>query len=140
MVHYESDGVFDAPLEKVWKYLSSMEHTHSGFKSYKVASQSGNEVTIDAEVFNPDGKTTSKAIFKHIMNPPIGWQTTVKGSAMDGAVFNHTYTPIGNKTKVELKGDYKAIPGMSESAQLKMLDDFYTTGFNEDNANLQKMR
>ena len=140
MVHYESDGVFDAPLEKVWKYLSGTEHTHSGFKSYKVASQSGNEVTIDAEVFNPDGKTTSKAIFKHIMNPPIGWQTTVKGSAMDGAVFNHTYTPMGNKTKVELKGDYKAIPGMSESAQIKMLDDFYTTGFNEDNANLQKMR
>ena len=140
MVHYESDGVFDAPLEKVWKYLSGTEHTHSGFKSYKVASQSGNEVTIDAEVFNPDGKTTSKAIFKHIMNPPVGWQTTVKGSAMDGAVFNHTYTPMGNKTKVELKGDYKAIPGMSESAQIKMLDDFYTTGFNEDNANLQKMR
>ena len=140
MVHYESDGVFDAPLEKVWKYLSGTEHTHSGFKSYKVASQSGNEVTIDAEVFNPDGRTTSKAIFKHIMNPPIGWQTTVKGSAMDGAVFNHTYTPMGNKTKVELKGDYKAIPGMSESAQIKMLDDFYTTGFNEDNANLQKMQ
>ena len=140
MVHYESDGIFDASLEKLWKYLSSEEHTHSAFKSYRVASESGNEVTIDAELFNPDGKTTSKATFTHRMNPPTSWETTVKGGAMDGAVFKHTYTPMGDKTKVELKGDYKAIPGMSESAQLKMLDDFYTTGFKEDNANLQKMQ
>jgi len=57
---------------------------------------------------------------------------------MDGAKIKHTYMPMGNKTKVELKGDFKAISGMAESAQLKMLDDFYTMAFNEDNANLRK--
>jgi hypothetical protein len=59
---------------------------------------------------------------------------------MDGAKIKHTYTPMGNKTKVELKGDFRAMPGLAESAQLKMIGDFFTISFNEDNANLQKMK
>jgi hypothetical protein len=38
--------------------------------------------------------------------------------------------PTGNRSKVDLEGDYNSIPGMSETDQIKMLDNLYTTIFN----------
>jgi hypothetical protein len=139
MVHYESDGVFDASVDKLWKYLTSENHEHSYMKNMKVLSQSGNQVTLEADFRNPDN-TWYKAKLNQSMNPPTGWEGVFSGGPMDGAKIKHTYTPMGDKTKVELKGDFRAMPGLAESAQLKMIDDFFTISFNEDNANLQKMK
>ena len=139
MVHYRSDGIFDAPLEKIWKYMNSDEHKHAAFKSFKLVSQSGNLATVAVEIYNPDG-TTHNATITHTMNPPKGFETTISGGPLDEAKFSHSYTEMGSKTKVDLEGDFKPIPGMSESDHLKMLDNFFTTAFTEDNANLQKMK
>jgi ligand-binding SRPBCC domain-containing protein len=139
MIHYTSDGIFDASVENIWNYMTAHEHRHAAFKSYRVVQTSGNQVTVEAEIYNPD-KTTQNATIKHTMNPPKGFETTISGGPMDGARFSHVYTPMGDKAKVDLEGDFRPIAGMQEADQRKMLDDFFTMAFNEDNANLQKIR
>jgi Polyketide cyclase / dehydrase and lipid transport len=138
-IHYKSDGIFNAPVEKVWRYVPAADHQHSAFKTYNVVEQSGNQVTVKAEIYNPD-RTTQTSTFKYTMSPPKQMDTTVIGGTLDGARFTHTYTPLGETTRVELEGDFTPIPGVTEADQLKSIDAFFTTAFNEDNANLQRMK
>jgi hypothetical protein len=138
-IHYKSDGIFDAPVEKVWKYMPAADHQHSAFKSYNVVSQSGNQVTAKAEIYNPD-RTTQTSTIEYTMTPPREMNSKVTGGAMDGARFTNTYTPMGEKTRIEIEGDFTPIPGVTKVDQLKSIDAFFTTAFNEDNANLQKMK
>jgi len=138
-IHYKSDGIFNAPVDKVWKYMPAADHQHSAFKTYNVVNQSGNHTTVKAEIYNQD-RTTQTSTFEYTMTPPKQMNTTITGGMMDGANFTHTYTPMGDKTRVDVEGDFKPIPGVSESEQLKSIDAFFTTAFNEDNANLQKMK
>ena len=48
--------------------------------------------------------------------------------------------PMGTRSKLDVEGDYNSIPEMGETDQIKMLDNFYPTIFNEDSANLRKMQ
>ena len=139
MVHYKKDGIvtFDATTEKIFRYMSAGNHPHAAFKSHKLVGVSGNVVTIDAEIYNPDGTTFSTTIV-HKLNQPKGVETTMKGGAFNGARFIHTYTQVGEKTKVDLEGDFPAFPGMSEADELKMIDGFFMTVFAEDKVTLQK--
>jgi len=94
-------------------------------------------VTIDAEIYNPDGTTFNTTII-HKLNPPKGIETIMEGGAFNGAIFTHTYTPMGDKTKVDLEGEFPTFPGMSEADELMMIDGFFTEVFTEDKATLQK--
>lgn len=138
-IHYKSDGIFNAPVEKVWKYVQAADHQHTAFKTYNVVEQSGNQVTVKAEIYNPD-RTTEISTFKYTMSPPKQMDTTVTGGTLDGARFTHTYTPLGENTRVDLEGEFKPIPRVTQAEQLKSIDAFFTTAFNEDNANLQRMK
>jgi hypothetical protein len=139
MVHYKKDGIvmFDATTDKIFRYMSAGNHPHPAFKSHKLVGVSGIVVTLDAEIYNPDG-TTFNTTITHELNPPKGVETRMKGGAFDGARFTHTYTPIGDKTNVDLEGDFPAFPGMSEADELKMIDGFFTTIFAEDKVTLQR--
>jgi hypothetical protein len=137
-VHYKKDGIatFNVPVEKVFEYMSAGNHKHAAFKSHRLAGVTGNAVTIEAEIFNPDGSTFSTTI-THKLNQPKGIETTMKGGAFDGARFTHSYTPMGNNTKVDLEGYFPAFPGMPEADELKMIDEFFTMVFNEDMAHIK---
>ena len=137
-VHYKKPGIatFDAAPEKIFRYMSTGEHHHAAFKSHHLVGVAGNVVTIAAEVYNPDGSTFSMTI-KHRLNPPKGVETTMIGGAFDGARFVHSYTPMGGRTKVDLEGDFPAMPGMTEADELKMIDGFFSMVFSEDTATLR---
>jgi hypothetical protein len=132
-VHYKNDGIatFDAPPEKIFRYMSVGGHPHAAFKSHRLVSVSGNVVTLEAEVFNPDGSTFTTTI-GHVLNHPHGIETTMSGGAFDGARFVHSYTPMGEQTKVALEGDFPALPGLSEADEIAMIDGFFTMVFAED--------
>lgn len=138
-VHYKRDGIatFDAKIDEIFNYMSEGDHEHVAFKSHHLVGVSGNVVTLDAEIYNPDG-STFKTTITHKLNPPKGVETTMNGGAFNGARFVHSYTPMGDKTKVDLEGDFPAFPGMSEAEELKMIDGFFTTVFAEDTATLKK--
>jgi hypothetical protein len=56
----------------------------------------------------------------------------MSGGTFDGARFVHSYTPMGQRTRVDVEGDFPALPGMSEADELAMLDQFFTTSYAED--------
>jgi hypothetical protein len=137
-VRYKKDAIatFDVPVDQVFKYMSAGNHQHAAFKSHRLAGVTGNVVTIDAEIYNPDG-STFKTTITHRLNKPAGVETTMAGGAFDGARFVHSYTAIGGKTKVDLEGDFPAFPGMPEADELKMIDGFFSGAFAEDTITLR---
>ena len=132
-VHYEQDAVatFDAPVERVFEYMRAGNHPHRAFKSHRLVGIAAGVVTVAVEAYNPDGSTTEMTV-EHRLDPPSGIVTTMTGGHFDGARFVHSYTPLGDRTKVDLEGDFPALPGMSEADELAMIDGFFTTIFGED--------
>ena len=141
-VHYKKEGIatFDAAPEKLFRYMSSGGHPHAAFKSHRLVGVSGNVVTVEAEIFNPDGSTFETTI-RHTLNQPNAVETTMTDGAFDGAKFVHSYTPMsaptGERTKVDLEGDFPALPGMSEADELAMIGGFFTQVFAEDTETLR---
>ena len=137
-VHYKKDGIatFEAPTERIFRYMSAGNHQHAAFKSHELVGVSGNVVTLNAEIYNPDGSTFTTTITQ-TLDPPNGVETTMSGGAFDGARFVHTYTPIGATTKVDLEGDFPALPGMTEAEELEMIDGFFAAIFAEDTETLR---
>jgi hypothetical protein len=139
MVHITDDGVFDAPLEKVWKYMNDDKgHAHSGIKFTKVLEQSDKGMTVELEVKNADGSSHTET-WKMTMNPPKGHSTEVLSGPMKGSRNTHTYTPMGNKTKVMVEGDFYA-QGMDDASTKKAVLAMFEMVFNEDNANLKNYK
>jgi thioredoxin-dependent peroxiredoxin len=140
-VRYRKEGIATLPVstERVFQYMSAGNHHHAAFKSHRLAGVSANVVTIDAEVYNPDGSTFRTTI-EHRLNPPAGIETRMIGGAFDGARFTHSYTPAGGSTKVDLEGEFPAIAGVAPADELKMIDGFFTAVFTEDAASLRTWR
>ena len=137
-VQYKKDGIatFDATPETLFQYMSAGGHPHAAFKSHRLVGVDGNLVTVAAEVYNPDGSTFETTI-EHRLDPPNGIETTMRGGPFDGASFAHAYTPVGERTKVDLEGDFPSLDGMSEADELAMIDGFFTTIFDEDAVTLR---
>jgi len=139
MVHVTDEGVFDHPIEKIWKYLNDEEgHKHSSVKMSKAIEQSDKGMTAEFEVKNPDG-SWRKEMWKMSFNPPHGFSLEITSGPMKGTKHTHTYTPMGNKTKVSVEGEFVA-QGMDDAtlrkAALMMLEQV----FNEDSANLRNFQ
>jgi heme-degrading monooxygenase HmoA len=132
-VHYEKDGVatFDAPVERVFEYMRAGNHPHQAFKSHRLVGVAGNVVTVAVEAYDPDGSTTELTV-EHRLDPPSEIVTTMAGGHFDGARFVHSYTALGDRTKVDLVGDFPALLGISEADELAMIDGFFTMVFSED--------
>jgi heme-degrading monooxygenase HmoA len=137
-VHYEKPAIatFEATPERLFQYMSAGGHPHAAFKSHNLVGVSDGVVTVSAEVYNPDGSTFETTI-EHRLDPPHGIETTMTGGPFDGARFVHSYTPLGDRTKVDLEGDFPSVPGMSEADELAMIDGFFTTVFDEDTITLR---
>jgi hypothetical protein len=137
-VHYKRDGIatFDATPDTLFQYMSAGDHPHAAFKSHRLVAADDGLVRVNAEVYNPDGSTFETTI-EHRLDPPSGIETTMRGGPFDGARFVHTYTPLDGRTKVDLEGDFPALPGMSEADELAMIDGFFTTVFDEDTVTLR---
>ncbi len=137
MVHVRDEGVFDAPLDKIWKYVQDGEaHEHRAIRSQRLKEQKGNRFTFEREMLNPDGKTTHWETWHTTMNPPKGLESEVENGPMKGSRFSNNYTPLGNKTKVEVAGDFH-IQGLDDEATRKSVLEFFAMVFDEDNANLK---
>jgi len=139
MVHVTDDGIFDAPVEKVWKYINDQNgHAHSAISFTKVLEQKGNSMTAELQVKNPDG-TSHMETWKMTMNPPKSHFTEVLAGPTKGSKYTHTYTPMGNKTKVQVDGEFN-VQGMDDASAKKAVLSMFEMVFNEDNANLKNYK
>jgi hypothetical protein len=111
-VHYKHDGIatFEANNEKLFRYMSAGDHHHEAFKSHQLVDVSANVVTVEAEIYNPDGSTFTTTI-QHRFDPPKGVETTMAGGPFDGARFVHSYTSIGDKRRWIWRASSRHSPG-----------------------------
>ena len=137
-VHYKHAGIatFPTTTDTIFRYMSSGNHHHAAFKRHELVSLDDNVVTLDAEVFNPDGSTFTTTIV-HRLDPPNGVETTMNGGPFDGARFTHRYTQDGDQTTVDLEGDFPSMEGMPEADELAMIDGFFSGIFAEDTETLK---
>jgi len=140
MVRVTDDGVFDAPIDKVWKYVNdNMLHQHTTFQMTKVLDQKGNVLTVQAEVDNPGEKGRHMESWKFVFNPPKGFDMEYLDGPWKGSRHTHTYTPMGNRTKVDVNGDFR-IQGMDDATTKKTVLAYFGQVFGEDSAALKKYK
>ncbi len=142
MVRIKDDGVFDAPIDKIWKYIGDDApgtHNHRSILGTKVVEDRGSEVVQEMEMQNPDGKTSRKETWRFVMNPPAGFEMESLAGISKGTRYSHKYTPLGTKTRVEVDGDFH-MQGMDETSTKKAVLGFLAEFFDEDNAALKKYK
>jgi len=137
MVHLIDEGsVFDAPIEKVWKYLGSEGHRHPSFKNVG-REVSGNTVTITSERIMM-GKPV-KVKIKNTLYPPVGFVSEhLEGPTAGSRAFCY-YIPKEEKTGITIVGDF-IISGLDEKATRDAILAQMQVIFDEDNANLKRRK
>lgn len=137
MVHILDEGsVFDAPVDKVWKYLRSEDHKHPSFKNV------GREVSGNAVTITADRVLMGKPVRVKIRNtlyPPVGYVSEhLEGPTAGSRAFAY-YIPKGEKTGITVVGDF-VIAGLDEKATRDAILAQMQITFDEDNANLRQMK
>jgi hypothetical protein len=142
MVKVRDDGVFDAPIEKIWRYLgddSPGVHNHQAILGSKTVENRGSEIVQEWEMRNPDGKTTRKETWRMVMNPPKGFEMESLAGASKGTKYSNRYSAMGAKTRVEVEGEFH-FQGMDDASTRKAALGFLAQVFDEDNAALKKYK
>ena len=137
MVYLLDEGsMFDAPLDKVWKYLRSDDHKHPSLKLIS-RELNGNVVVITAER-NVMGKMVTVQI-KNTLYPPFGWvQEHIEGPTKGSKAFVY-YIPKDSRTGVTVVGDFH-VEGASEQQTIDTIMAQSQVVFDEDNENIKKMK
>jgi len=139
MVHVSDEGMFDAPVEKIWRFLNDdNSHQHSSLKFSKVLEQTDKGMTAEVDVMRP-GEPSHKETWKMSFNPPKGFSLEITSGPMKGTKHSHTYTPMGNKTKVVVEGEIVA-QGMDDASLKKAVLGMFEQVFNEDSAALKNYK
>jgi len=139
MVHVTDEGVYNEPLEKIWRFLNDDKgHQHSMIRTSKVLEQSDKGMKAEVEIKGPDGSWRQET-WSMSFNPPTGFSMEITSGPRKGTKHKHTYTPMGNKTKVVVEGEFVS-QGMDDAtvrrAALAMLEQV----FNEDTALLKSFK
>jgi hypothetical protein len=142
MVKVRDDGVYDAPIDKIWKFLQDDKpgvHNHRSILSTKTVQEQGNAVVQEMEFRNPDGKSTRKETWRFTFNPPTGFDMESLGGVSKGTKYSHRYTPMGPKTRVEVEGDFR-MQGMDDATTKQAALGFLAEVFDEDTRNLRNYK
>jgi hypothetical protein len=140
LVYLKDEGVFDAPVDKIWRFLQddNANHEHRSVTFTKILERSEKQMVVEMDAKSPDGKTFKQKA-KFTFNPPKGFDMEFLSGPMTGTKHTHTYTPMGSKTKVEVAGEFK-IQGLDEQATRKAALAQLEQLFNEDNAALNQYK
>ncbi len=142
MVKVRDDGVFDASIDKIWKYLADESpgvHEHRSIVASRTIENKGSETVFEWELRNPDGKTTRKETWRMAMNPPTGFELESLSGVSKGTKYTNRYTPMGSKTRVEIDGEFR-MQGMDDASTRKAALGFLAEVFDEDQASLKKYK
>ncbi len=142
MTHVTDEGIFDEPIDKIWRYLQDQSegvHVHSSIRGSKPLEQKGSSVTLEMEMANPDGKTTRKETWRFVYNPPHGFEMESLAGISKGTKYAHRYTPMGNRTRVEVEGEFR-MQGLDEATTRHAALGMLAQVFEEDQANLRRYK
>jgi hypothetical protein len=139
MVYILDEGSeFDAPLERIWKYLQSdTEHDHKAIKPISMEMQGENAMVLEEDV-TMENLPPLRLKLKMTMFPPFGFVLEYLDGPLAGSKSFQYYIPKGNKTGVTVVGEYLGKGMDDDSLRLTVLQ-FLGIAFNEDNENLKKL-
>ena len=129
----DEGSVFDAPVDRIWKYLQSQDHSHPSIKILN-REMSGNSVVLTSER-NILGKTVVVKV-RNTLYPPWGIVQEVLEGPLRGSRAFLYYTPKGDKTGVTIVGDY-VMSNADEKTIREAVDRQAQMSFDEDNKNLK---
>jgi hypothetical protein len=134
----DEGGVFDAPLDKIWRYLQTPPdiHNHPSNQNVEMEMQQDGSVHLSFDNEAPGG-TKFRNKIKMAMMPPVGFTMEYIEGPLTGSKAMQFYNPMGNKTGVTIAGEF--VSKMLPENQLKSIVQMnLDKAFNEDNSNLQK--
>ncbi len=133
MVFIEDKGsIFDAPLEIVWKYLFDGEahdkvHKSTRNPSFKSISKTS---FIYSSERNLNGSWISESQRLSVF-PPLGMASEWLEGAFAGSKMFYLYSPKGNKTQIDVFGDFKS-KTIPDNDLEQTVRKFLEGEFNED--------
>ena len=133
MVFIEDRGsVFDAPLHILWKYLFEGEEHDKAHKSTRNPSFKPISKTsfIYSSERNFNGNWIPESMRLSVF-PPLGMATEWLEGAFAGSKMFYLYSPKGNKTQIDVFGDFKS-KTIPDSALEQSVRKFLEGEFNED--------
>lgn len=117
---------------------TSGAHQHRAVQFARVIEKTANEMVVETESKSPDGRLF-KGTRRFSFNPPRGFTVEYLTGPQTGTKHTHTYTPMGDKTKVEVSGEFK-IQGLDDEATREATLAWLEESFNEDNTSLRKYK
>lgn len=134
----DDDGVFDAPIQKIWKLHDSPEHVHPSVPDAKFE-KAGDSVTyVSGTLLLPNGERVRNRI-RLTAFPPLGFSMEwIEGLFAGSKEFSY-YIPRGEKTGVASVGEWTS-PFMPREQVKRSVLKFLDTVYTEDQTNLARMR
>lgn len=132
----DEGAVFDAPVDKIWKYLQSQDHRHASIKTLN-REVSSNSVTLTSER-NVLGKTVTFKV-RNALYPPFGIVQEYLEGPLRGSRAFLFYIPKGDKTGVTVVGEY-LMEGFDDDTVRNVVATQAQRVFEEDNANLKEAK
>ncbi len=140
--YYSDDGVFSAPVDRVWKLIQAhnpdASRIHPGILSMKGTPQPDGSVIADMSTRGPDGKPVAQK-WRFVMKPPFSQSVEMIEGPMKGSWITTTYLPEGSKTRCVTFAEWRVQGMTDDSALWKMANDFFDGGFEEDVRYLRTM-
>ena len=137
MVYILDEGsVFDAPIGKIWEYLSSQSHNHP---SMKVISREMKGQTVEITTERDFGGKKARMKIRNTLFPPFGMVQEYLEGPLAGSRACAFYIPKGQRTGITVVGDFK-MEGANDEETRKALMASLETIFNEDNTNLKNTK
>jgi hypothetical protein len=141
--YYSDDGVFDAPVNKVWKLIDAHSDPNNKIHAALVGSKGGPQpdgsVKLEMTIRGPDGKTHTQQ-WRLLHNRPHSQTVEFVDGPFRGSWQTTAYIPEGNRTRCITVAEWK-VQGVADSAAtLKMANEFFDNGFEEDQRFLKTLK
>jgi hypothetical protein len=141
--YYSDDGVFDAPVSKVWKLIEAHADPNNKIHASLVGSKGGPQpdgsIKLEMTIRTPDGKTAMQA-WRLVHNPPFSQTVEFLDGMFKGSWQTTAYIPEGNRTRCVTTAEWKVQGVTDPAAVLKAANDFFDNGFEEDSRFLKTMK
>jgi hypothetical protein len=141
MVFFEDTGaVLDAPIDRVWKYLTSPEHgpAHAGSaRNFEVRETIGRTAVVAAE--RRHRGSWSKFVSHSTDFPPLCTVNEEVEGEFAGTRFVVVYRPEGNVTRVDVFGDVRS-PVYAEVEARRLFLELMQGAYEDDEKAIRLLR
>lgn len=133
---HDAGGVFGAPLDTVWEFVSSGEthstaHRHRNTSRKRLPGDSG-EYSWEQDFDRQNVRFT----MRWTVYPPVGIVYEVLEGPFTGSKFFLYYVPRGAQTEVVVAGEFVS-PTLETKELASAVDRFFATEFEQDRAGIE---